>query len=250
MVWHDLLSTDVAASKRFYSELFHWSFSGEEQWDFIYMGDKNAHFGVVMKQEMPNAPSAWVPYLAVTDIDAALASATAGGAKVLVPKHPAGKSGHFSYIQDPQGAVVSLWQYADPTGKPELDAPPPAGHFCWDELLTSDTDGAEKFYAPLGKYSYEHMEMPGMRYTLFLREAKRPDGKHRQAAGMMKMPPGVPHPHWLSYIAVADCDASVEKAKKLGANIMMPPTEIPNVGRFSTMLDPTHAGIAILGPNR
>ncbi len=97
-------------------------------------------------------------------------------------------------------------------------------------------------------YKFEQVEMPGMPYTLFTREAKRLDGKPRQAAGMMKMPPMIPHPFWLSYVSVANCDESTERAKRLGATITMPPTNIPNIGRFTTLLDPTMAPIAMLGP--
>jgi predicted enzyme related to lactoylglutathione lyase len=249
VVWHDLNTTDVDASKRFYAELFAWSFKSEGQWDFIYKGsDATKHFGLVMKVPVPNVPSHWAPYLTVTNIDAALAALGPADGKVIVPKMPAGKTGHFAYVQDPQGAVFALWQYADTKPNPEVDTPPPPGEFCWDELLTSDPEAAKKFYGQVVGYKFEQVEMPGMPYTLFTREAKRPDGKPRQAAGMMKMPPMIPHPFWLSYVSVANCDESTERAKRLGATITMPPTNIPNIGRFTTMLDPTMAPIAILGP--
>jgi predicted enzyme related to lactoylglutathione lyase len=251
VVWHDLNTTDLEKSKRFYGELFAWHVQSEGQWSFISLGKDTQHFGTVIQHDPKhNIPSHWVPYITVEDLDSGIAAVTKAGGNIRVPKTPAGKTGHFSYCADPQGASFALWQYSDGTPKPEQDTPPPAGNFCWDELLTSDTAAAEKFYSTIIGYGTEHMEMPGMRYTLWLRPnaSKRPDGKTRQAGGMMKLPPMVPHPFWLSYVAVADCDQSVEKAKRLGANITSPPMDIPNVGRFATMLDPTMAAIAILGP--
>jgi len=47
---------------------------------------------------------------------------------------------------------------------------------------------------------------------------------------------------------VTSCDGTVEKAKKLGAKMVVPPTDIPNVGRFSMMFDPQGAFLAVLQP--
>jgi uncharacterized protein len=55
---------------------------------------------------------------------------------------------------------------------------------------------------------------------------------------------GVP-PHWAVYFAVDDCDAAAEKAKGLGATLRMPPTDIPNVGRFAVIQDPQGAFFSI-----
>ncbi len=53
-------------------------------------------------------------------------------------------------------------------------------------------------------------------------------------------------PHWLVYFAVADCDASVERARTLGANVKVPPSDIPGVGRFAVLEDPQAAAFAII----
>jgi predicted enzyme related to lactoylglutathione lyase len=254
VVWHDLYTADVEKSKRFYGELFNWRVQAEGDWNFIHRGNDKDHFGTIGRLPQPGMPTMWVPYIAVENLDAAMAAVTKAGGKMHTPKMAAGKSGHFAMAADPQQASFTLWQYNEGQPKPEIDGMPSmaesAGLFCWDELLTSDTEAAEKFYGQVIGYKTEHMEMPGMRYTLWLRQDKRPDGKPRQGGGMMKMPQGVPHPFWLSYVAVADCDQAVEKAKRLGANITSPPMDIPNVGRFSTMLDPTMAPIAVLGPGK
>lgn len=247
VVWHDLNTSDLEKSKRFYSELFGWRLESAGEWALIHAADEKDHFGAMM---LPHAgtPSHWVPYFAVNDLDKVTAALPGAGGKLHLGKTPAGKTGEFAIAGDPQGAVFSAFQYTGGEPKPEQDTPPAPGHFCWDELLTADPDAAAKFYGSVLGLGTEHMEMPGMRYTLFLRDVKRTDGKPRQAAGMMKKPDMVPHTFWLSYVAVADCDQSMEKAKRLGATITSPPMEIPNVGRFSTLLDSTMAPIAILGP--
>jgi predicted enzyme related to lactoylglutathione lyase len=68
------------------------------------------------------------------------------------------------------------------------------------------------------------------------------------AGGMMMMPAqaqGVP-PHWGAYITVDDVDAAAAKATELGGRIIVPPTDIPKVGRFSTLQDPQGAVFSVI----
>jgi hypothetical protein len=61
------------------------------------------------------------------------------------------------------------------------------------------------------------------------------------------LPGGVP-PHWLPYVAVDDVDAAIARARKLGATILLSPEDIPGVGRFGMLEDPTGAVLAIMKP--
>jgi predicted enzyme related to lactoylglutathione lyase len=64
----------------------------------------------------------------------------------------------------------------------------------------------------------------------------------------MARPPGLPAEvpdNWLIYFGSADLDADVEKAKELGATVVVPPTAIPNMGRFSVIMDPQGGSFAI-----
>ena len=75
------------------------------------------------------------------------------------------------------------------------------------------------------------------------------------AAGMLAITPqwGPVPPHWAVYFAVKDCDAAVSKAKQSGAEVRMPPTDIPEVGRFSALMDPQGAAfnlIQLLNPEK
>jgi len=51
---------------------------------------------------------------------------------------------------------------------------------------------------------------------------------------------------WMAYFAVSDADAAASKAARLGATVVMPPTDIPDVGRFSIISDPQGAGFAVI----
>ena len=121
-------------------------------------------------------------------------------------------------------------------------APPITGTFCWNELMTRDTSAAQTFYSQLFGWDTEKMDMgPSGTYTIWK--------KGEQGAGGMMAIKGpemenVP-PHWLSYVSVDSVDTSTQKAESLGAKICVPPTDIPNIGRFSIITDPTGATLGL-----
>ncbi len=119
---------------------------------------------------------------------------------------------------------------------------PAHGMFCWNELMTRDSDGAAKFYTELLGWKAADSGMPGMKYTLL----KVGD---KDAGGMMDMPPEVPKEvssHWMAYIAVEDVDALTKKTEDLGGKILHGPQDVPNVGRFCIIQDPTGAVVSLI----
>jgi predicted enzyme related to lactoylglutathione lyase len=56
---------------------------------------------------------------------------------------------------------------------------------------------------------------------------------------------GMP-PHWLPYFQVEDTDKIVARAKELAGNVVVPPMDIPNVGRMATIVDPQGAAFAVI----
>jgi len=70
------------------------------------------------------------------------------------------------------------------------------------------------------------------------------------AAGMLQMAEGwgnIP-PHWMVYVEVEDCDAVAKRAESLGGQVQVPPTDIPSVGRFSIISDPSGATFSVIRP--
>ena len=52
--------------------------------------------------------------------------------------------------------------------------------------------------------------------------------------------------HWLPYVSVDDPDATLSRARRLGAEICTGPMDIPGVGRFGVFTDPTGASLAVM----
>jgi predicted enzyme related to lactoylglutathione lyase len=116
-----------------------------------------------------------------------------------------------------------------------------ANPFVHLELNTPDLTKAKEFYSTLFGWQFQDMDMgaPAGIYSTF-KPANGPGG------GMMSMPVG--NPGWLAYVGVEDIDAATEKAKSLGATICLGPQEVPNVGRFTVITDPTGCTIAMFQP--
>ena len=112
-----------------------------------------------------------------------------------------------------------------------------ANPFVHLELSTGDLAAAKKFYGEMFAWKFNDMPMgEGMTYSTF-----KTDGG--PGGGMMTMP-GAP-PMWLGYIGVDDIHAATAKALSLGAQVIRDSEEVPHMGWFSLMKDPTGAMIAI-----
>jgi len=111
----ELASTDVPKSKAFYGKLFDWQLEDADMgpagtYTLIKVGEGTG--GGMMKQLMPNAPSAWLAYVLVDDIKAATEKAKSLGATVIKDVTEMPGAGWLSIITDPTGAMLGLWKAA------------------------------------------------------------------------------------------------------------------------------------------
>jgi len=115
------------------------------------------------------------------------------------------------------------------------------GRFVWHELLTTDTAAAAAFYPKVVPWRTQPSNMPG--YTIWM-------SAQAQVGGLMALPSeaGDSPPHWLVYIGTPNVDATCSQAQGLGARVVKPPGDIPNVGRFAVLADPQGATFALFTP--
>lgn len=109
----ELNTTDLRAAKEFYGQLFQWDLKDVDMgangtYTLINVGGGTG--GGMMKHPIPGAPSAWLPYVEVTDLPAATKKAKALGAQIVQESMPVQDMGTFSIIIDPTGAPLALWQ--------------------------------------------------------------------------------------------------------------------------------------------
>jgi predicted enzyme related to lactoylglutathione lyase len=228
-VWHDHGSSDVERAKSFYGELLGWQIElwkpGEMDYPMITVnGSMHGGFGPAPE----GVPPHWLGHVRVEDVDATAKRAEQAGGSVLMGPMDIPEVGRMAVIRDPQGAVLSAFQAAG-------DMPAVGGVFVWDELTTTDVEGAKRFYGELFAWTANDMPMgEAGTYTLF-------KSGERDVAGCMASRGGEAPPHWLVYLATGDVDASTAKARDLGATVYVEPTDIPDMGRFSVVQDPTGA---------
>ena len=252
-VWHDLNTRDVEGARRFYGELFNWKFEKSDNGPYQHIKAGEEMIGGIRQMDAKEpGPSNWLGYVFTEDVAATVNKINTAGGRVYMPQQTIDNVGTFAVTADPTGGVFAPWKSArreEDVERPANEQPAPFT-FCWDELLTTDTAAAAKFYAQVFGWEPQSMDMGPMgTYTLLNRPGTRnAQGQPRGAGGIFKAPEGVNHSFWLAYVAVENADAIVEKAKKFGAKIDVPPTDIPNVGRFAAFEDTVGAHLGILAP--
>ena len=234
--WVDLGSHDIEASVDFYSGLFGWTATPPSEetggYRMFQLGERIV--AGIGPQQSPGPPS-WTTYFAVTSCDDVAASVRDAGGTVMLDPFDVFEAGRMAVCADSQGAAFSLWEGRSLPGSQLVNEP---GAFCWNELYTRDPSNSLTFYAEvLGLGS-----MMTDAYTELLLDG-------RSVAGMVYMdqdrfPPEVPS-HWITYVAVADCDAALARAEELGAVDVGEPVDAP-VGRYGMVTDPQGAIISVI----
>ena len=113
VVWNDLVTEDLDAARRFYGEVFGWTFENTTNAagnPYALAKSGNVYVaGLVSIAARDDGAklSRWLPYVSVTDVDAAVSRATAANAKVAVGARDV-RVGRVAAIIDPEGAVIGL----------------------------------------------------------------------------------------------------------------------------------------------
>ena len=116
------------------------------------------------------------------------------------------------------------------------------GEFVWYDLMTTDVDAAKAFYTDIIGWGTQDWSGP-QPYSMWTVKGKTIGGV--TALPEQAKSAGSP-PHWLAYVGTPDLDASFAKMQQLGGVAYVPPTDIPNVGRFCTIQDPQGAVLSLI----
>ena len=107
------------------------------------------------------------------------------------------------------------------------------------ELQTGDTEKAKEFYG--GLLSWSLRDVPEWGYTMI--EVGEGTG-----GGIAKNPEPDTPSHWLAFIQVDDAQASTKKVTELGGKVLKEVSEIPSIGWYSVIADPTGAKVGLFQP--
>ena len=247
--WVDLMSPDVDASTAFYRAVFGWEATDQhdDEGNRIYVmftldGKSVAGLGG-QPPGMDGMPPVWNTYIAVDDVVATVAKATAAGASIVAPPMQVMDAGEMAVFADPTGAVISVWKPGRHIGAEICNEP---NTFSWNELMTRDIDTAKTFYEQVFDWTFDGQDMGPMGIYYVVQ-----GGDRGGWAGMMAMPAEVPDmvpDDWAVYFSVADVDATLAEITANGGSVTQPATDIPGVGRIAGAHDSRGGHFSLMQP--
>ena len=248
-IWYELMTSDADAAQDFYSGLIGWKWadSGQENVDYrmFTAGDTQVGGMMQLSDEMKagGAQPAWLGYIAVDDVPAALEAIKKHGGSVMMEGMEVPGVGPFAMVADCCG--VPFYVINDRSGE-ESQAfskhEPRLGTCAWNELATDDPDAADRFYCDIfGWEKGGSMDMgPGGLYQMYNH------GDYGLGA-MMKRPDEFPASFWTFYFRVPEIDAAKSFVEANGGQVINGPMEIPGGDRVIQGIDPQGAVFSLIG---
>ncbi|MGH3335550.1 MAG: VOC family protein [Nocardioides sp.] len=234
--WVDIAHEDVGGASAFYGELLGWTFTedplpGDADRYLIAQLDGLDAAGVLGTRAHPRS-SGWNTYIAVDDVEAAVARVEAGGGHVVTSASQAGMGGKSAACADPYGVVFGLWHAGARPGAQAVNAP---GGWNFSDLHAADPEASAAWYGEVFGWSVDDLgfgrmiRRPG--YGDHLASTSDPEIYQRQAG--VSAPPGFAdaigwmapvlpdeEPHWHVTFTVADRDATAASVERLGGTVL------------------------------
>jgi predicted enzyme related to lactoylglutathione lyase len=234
--WVDTKQPDPEAAQRFYGPLLGWTFEAASGSSVMArLGGREAAAIV-----HGSGPAVWNTYITVDDIDDAADRIVRAGGEVVRGPEDAGGDGRMAWVADPAGAAFRLWLPGRRLGAQAVNLP---GAWNFSDLHTSDPATAKAFYGDVFGWETDDVggdaamwRRPG--YGDHLAATSDPEIYERQAA--VSALPGFADaiawlaplddadvPHWHVTFAVANRDATMADAVRLGATDLSGPIDTP-----------------------
>ncbi|MEW2292060.1 VOC family protein [Streptomyces sp. NPDC006743] len=225
--WVDAQLSDTAAGRRFYGELFGWTFEEKEAYGGSVLALLEGRpVAALAPKSDGRMPTVWTVYFAAPDMGALAARIRAGGGQIVGDARQVGHYGTAALAADPEGAVFGLWQPGRHAGFGVRHQP---GSFDWAQLYTRDTETANAFYGGL------------FHEALFGRDTRPDFGR----APVTDVFPAEMPPHFLVHFRVARAEAALGTAARLGGRVQVPPFET-SYGTVAVVADDQGASFAVL----
>ncbi|MDI3422066.1 VOC family protein [Streptomyces luteolus] len=246
--WVDAQLSDVEAGKRFYGELFGWTFDAPgadpEYGPFARAYSEGRAVAALAPKRDGRMPTVWNVYFATPDAYALCRRIRDEGGQVVSEPVPVGPLGTVALAADPEGAVFGLWQGGTHPGFEKRGEP---DSFCWTEVYSRDKGVVDPFYESVFGYGGTDLADAGEDFRTWSPAGTAPGpetaiGGRSLVAG--QFPAEMPA-HFLVYFNVTDCDAVADAAVRLGGRLRAEPFDIP-YGRMAAIVDDQGAGFAVL----
>ncbi|RFU83849.1 VOC family protein [Streptomyces triticagri] len=245
--WVDAQLPDVAAGRRFYGELFGWTFDeteGPEAGRYVQAYGEGRPVAALAPKRDGRMPTVWTVYLATADARATAARIKDAGGQLVTEPVRVGPAGTMALAADPEGAVFGLWQGDEHPGFGKQREP---DSYCWTEVYSRDKALVDPFYEDVFGFDALEIEEAGVPFRIWS-PAGTEAGPETAVGGRSLVTgefaaemPG----HFLVYFSVTDCDATVAATRRLGGRVRVEPLDTP-FGRMAVLADDQRAVFAVL----
>ncbi|MFY4722416.1 VOC family protein [Streptomyces sp. LaBMicrA B280] len=239
--WADAMFTDLESAKKFYGEVLGWTFGDSTARYGHYTqasADGKAVAAVVPPMPGQEGQSRWCLYLASPDAAATAEKVRRHGGDVLMEPMRVGDFGTMCLAREPSGAVFGVWQAGTHEG---FEATAVPGAYCWAEVFTREPEKTDAFFRAVFPYRTKDIVDDAVDFRMFAVGEDTVLGRMRMTEDF---PPEVPS-YLNVYFTVADCDAAVAAATRLGGIVRFGPMSSP-FGRFATLSDPQGADFSVI----
>jgi predicted enzyme related to lactoylglutathione lyase len=245
--WIDAALPDVEAGKRFYGEIFGWTFDdGPEvrEWRRADAFSEGRLVAALVPKRDGRMPTVWGVYFATSDAAALSRKIRDAGGQVITTPQPVGALGTIAVAADPGGAVFGLWQAG---ARPGFDKQGKPGSYCWTEVYTRAKERVDAFYESV--FGYRGTDQPDapVDFRMWSPAGTEP-GEDKAIGGRSVItgasPAEMPD-HFLVYFCVEDCDGTAAAVTRLGGRVQAPPFNTP-YGRIAMLTDNQGATFAVL----
>ncbi|MBA2505031.1 MAG: VOC family protein [Thermoleophilaceae bacterium] len=239
--WVELATTDTDGAREFYSGLLGWDYDEAPIPDgsayiTAKLGDKSV--GAMYAQgedQRAVMPPNWLNYVKTSDADGAAAKAGELGGSVEIGPFDVMEHGRMAVLKDPQGAYFAVWQPNAHLGAQVVNGP---GALSWNQLNTSNVDGAKSFYTELFGWAAEEVD-PESGYFVW----KVGEGLNGGGLGIGDGDPSPPN--WTPIFGHADLAGAIEQIASSGGTVITDTMEVPGGGKFFAASDPQGAVFAL-----
>jgi predicted enzyme related to lactoylglutathione lyase len=239
--WFDLVTDDIESARRFYGEVFGWTFRtvGEKPGSYTFVELAGTRIAGILQRPAPAGTqrnARWLVLISVDDPAKARDYVEQQGGSVLVPLATVKGRGTHALFRDPDGAVFGVLK---PEGGDRPDTPVADGDFFWVDLLARDPERAARFYSGLAGYEVSPGEDDTVRRVTLSSE-----GYAR--AGIVPKPEAVQQPGWLPYVLVEDVRATLGKVTAAGGSVLVEPRPDVLDGNLAVVADPRGGVLGIV----
>ena len=239
-VWADLVTDDVAAARKFYSQLFGWFFRDCGNYAIGYNDDRPL-CGVFHRTRPTDgkAEPRWFGYISVRNVDRAERSAIGDGGRILAAARKMAARGEQAILADSEGALFGVVKSS--SGDPEDFLAEP-GDWIWMELLSRDARAAAEFYRGVAGYEVVASTNSNRLSDYVLVS----EGYARATVRTLSNANTHVQPTWLPFVRVKNAGESAERARQLGGKVLVEPKPELFEGRVAVIADPTGAAIGVM----